>query len=115
MGALQSGRGVITKSVTISSGGTSSAEVDLENFILVGFETPGTLTGTAMTFTVAAQSGGTFKALKTSGGSALSFTVSASGYYSVDPVNFWGVRFMKFVSGSSEGADRILMLHLIAR
>lgn len=114
-GSLQNGRAVITKSVVISNGQTASAEVDLEGFVLVGFETPATMTGTAMTFTVASAVGGTHKALKTSGGSALSFTTAASGYYACDPVNFWGARVLKLVSGSAEGADRTLILHLMPR
>src|SRR5215207_2393771 len=109
------GRDVFTKSVDIAISTTTSAEVDCADMVLVGFETPGTLTGTAMSFTVAQAAAGTFKALKTSGGTALSFTVAASGYYAVDPVNFWGVRFLKLVSGSSEAAARTLILHFRAR
>jgi len=115
MSARETGRAVIIKTTTIANGQTASSEVDLEGFVLVGFETPAALTGTAMTFTVASAAAGTHKALKTSGGSALSFTVAASGYYSVDPVNFWGVRILKLVSGSAEGAERTLTLHLMPR
>lgn len=113
--ASEGGRAVITKTLTIANGQTASAEADLEGFVLVGFETPAAMTGTAMTFTVAATASGTHKALKTSGGSALSFTTAASGYYACDPVNFWGARFLKLVSGSAEGAERTLILHLMPR
>jgi hypothetical protein len=109
------GKALITKTVTITSGQTGSAEVDLDQYVLVGFETPAAMTGIAITFTVASAPSGTHKALKVSGGTSLSFTTAASGYYAVDAANFWGVRILKLVSGSSEAADRSLILHLMSR
>jgi hypothetical protein len=109
-----SGADVFYKSAVIANGGTASAEVDLGEFLLVGVSTP-TLTGTALSFTVATATGGTFKALEKDDGNAYSLTVESNKYYPVNPDHFRGVRFLKAVSGSAEGAERTLTLHLIPR
>jgi hypothetical protein len=72
-------------------------------------------TGIAFTFQVSADStngtDGTFVPLRaTPGGAALSFTVAAAGAYQVDPVNFMAWKWVKVVSGSAEGADRVIAL-----
>lgn len=90
------------KSTTIADNATTSSEVDLENGTLCGIFIPAGFVGTALTFTAAPESGGTFVALENSSGNAISYTVEASKYYPLDPKDFWGVRWVKFVSGSSE-------------
>jgi len=93
---------VKTKTATIADNGTTSTEIDLENGTLCGFYTPAGLVGTAITFTVSTETGGTFVGVEKQDGSALTYTVEASKYYYLNPADFAGVRFIKLVSGSSE-------------
>ena len=108
------GKSPVLKNAVIANGGTASAEVDLgvDGFMLVGISTP-TLTGTALTFQVATASGGTFRTLEKDDGNAYTLVVESSKYYPINPDHFLGVRFLKVVSGSAEGAERTLILHLI--
>lgn len=96
--------------VTIANGATASGEADLGGTTLVGVILPAALTGTTLTFTAASAAGGTFIPVTGSNGSNLSFTVAASKYLAIDPALFHGVRFIKAVSGSTEGAARDLIL-----
>lgn len=98
------------ENVTIASSGTDSTEVDLQGMTLCGFYMPAAFTGTAMTFKAASSSGGTFLPVEDGFGVTISKTVSASKYIKVDPVDFSGVRFLKLVSGSAEGAERTITL-----
>jgi hypothetical protein len=95
-------------SASIASGQTTSAAISLGGFSLVGILTPAALTGTAFTFTVSAD-GTTYVPLYNSAG-AVSYTVAASRYIAINPVDFYGVKFLKIVSGSSEAATRALTL-----
>lgn len=94
--------------VVISSGQTESTEIDLNGTTLVGVMTPATITSTTLTFKAALTSGGTFNAVTGTSGSAISYTISAGKYFAIDPKDFHGVRYLKLVGGSSEGADRTL-------
>lgn len=96
------------ETVTIASGQTTSGEYDLLGNTLVGFHLPAAFTGTAITFTASKSSGGTFQAVKDGAGSTYTLTVAQGQYIPVDPVKMLGVRFIKFVSGSTEGADRVI-------
>lgn len=98
----------VDKVATITSG-TTSAEVDLQNTTLVGFITPGTLTSTTFTFTVAMETGGTFRALY-DGSTALSYTVSTNRHVTVNPAIWCGVRYFKIVGDQSEGGARTIQL-----
>lgn len=95
---------------TIASGQTTSPEVDLGGSTLVGLFMPAAFTGTAITFTTAATTGGTFVAVYDSSGNAISATVSTSRYVALSPTTFAGLRFIKLVSGSSEGGNRTITL-----
>lgn len=95
--------------------GEKSKAVALSGNTLCGFITPSDLTGTAITFEMAEKIDGTYVPVKDSGGSAISFTVAASGYYGFKQdqiAAFIGVRFVKVVSGSSEAAGRQVLLAL---
>lgn len=96
-------------SVVIASGQTSSGAVDLQGTTLVGIQLPATFTGTALTFTAATAIGGTYQAVYSSG-SAYSVTVAQGKFIALDPSVFAGIRFIKIVSGSSEGGARTLEL-----
>lgn len=103
---------VILKTVTITSGQTASAAIDIGGYSLVGFSLPATMTGTATSITVASTLAGTYNPLYDSGGTLYSRTTAALRYYAVSPFDSNGIRFMRVVSGSAEGADRVITLHL---
>lgn len=91
--------------VTIASGAASSGAIDLHGGVLYGFFLPAEFDGTALTFTAASALDGTFVAVKDSGGSAISFTVAASGYYGLKADQravLKGCRFLKLVSGTNQ-------------
>ncbi len=101
----------IQVSATIANGATTSGEVDLpDGYDLVGIFAP-VCTGVALTFTAAAAAGGTFVAVADGANSAISKTISGTAHYmALDPLLFQGLQFIKLVSGSSEGADRVFTL-----
>lgn len=95
-------------SETIASGQTTSGVVSTGGMALCGILMPAAFTGTALTFVVCNTSGGTYQPLYNSSGQ-VSYTVAASRYIAITPVDFAGVAFFKIVSGSSEGATRTLI------
>jgi hypothetical protein len=96
--------------ITVATNATTSAEVDLGGTEIVGIQMPAAFTGTAITFLVSTVSGGTYQPLVDGTGSSVSKTVAASKYVGIDPTLFHGIRFVKIVSGSSEGADRVFTI-----
>lgn len=94
---------------TIASGQTVGAAVDLLGMYLVAFVTPAALTGATFTFQASADNA-TFAPLYAANGSAYSIPVGTSRYIQVPPPDFAGIRYLKFVSNLSEGADRSLTL-----
>lgn len=99
---------------TIASGAASTGAIDLHGGVLYGFYLPAEFDGTALTFATAPTIDGTYLAVKDSGGSAISFTVAASGYYGLkaDQVNVLkGCRFLKLVSGTNQSTtDTVVTL-----
>jgi hypothetical protein len=95
---------------TIAASGTTSGAVDLGHATLCGIYVPSSFTGTALTFTASETADGTFAPVKDGAGAAVSKTVAAGDYIYLDPVILAGVRFLKIVSGSTEGAARELTL-----
>lgn len=102
-----------TVTMTIANGQQSSGAINMKGMALVGIFTPAALTGTALTFEVSQTLAGTYVPLKvTTSGTALSYTVTTSSYYAIDPKDFAGVQFLKIKSGSAEGAARTLVVSL---
>lgn len=97
-------------STTIASSATTSGEIDLSGTTLCGIYIPAAFTGTSISFQAASESGGTFVAVKDGAGNSVSKTVAASQFIKIDPTDFVGVRFLKIVSGSTEAAERTLVL-----
>jgi hypothetical protein len=95
-----------TVALTIANGQTTSNALDLREKVLVGLQFA-TMTGTALTFT-ASSDGVTYVALKDSAGAAVSFTIASDTYTVIQPAILAGVRYLKLVSGSSEGAARTI-------
>jgi|TARA_E500000318_G_C3567554_1_gene216352 hypothetical protein len=102
-----------TKAVTIdiSESTTISTAVDTDGLLLSGIIFPAAMTGTAITFQVAStNTGGTFKALKETDGTDVTYTVTADSHVRIDPSGWAGVGAIKIVSGSAEAADRVINL-----
>jgi len=97
---------------TIASSGTTGTEVDLTDYCITGISMPADFTGVAMTFTCAPSSGGTFYALNDTAGSAISFTVADDVHIELGSSAICGCRYIKPVSGSSEGAERVVTFEL---
>jgi hypothetical protein len=97
-----------TKNITIASGQTKSAAIDLGDNTLVGLIIPAAFTGIAVTFEASDDIAGTYYAVKGSDGTSISYTVAAGTYVMIQPAVLAGVRNIKVVSGSSEGADRVI-------
>ena|SRR5882724_101871 len=95
--------------ITIASGQTVSNAIDLGEMCLCGIQTPSALTSTAFTFQGSSDNS-TFCAMTTQDGTAISVTVAASKLIMLPPANFAGVRYLKVVAGSAEGADRNIIL-----
>lgn len=100
--------------VTIASGAAASGAIDLHGGVLHGFSLPAEFDGTALTFTTSTTIDGTFVAVKDSSGSAISFTVAASGYYGLSDdqkAKLKGCRFLKLVSGTNQSTpDTVITL-----
>lgn len=111
MGLVRGFRTVHTSLTTIPSGGTTTPAIDVRGHAMGGFATPAALTGTSFTFTTAFTEGGTYRTLKDASGTAIPVTVAASGSY-VFPPEVFAFGFVKIVSNSAEGADRVLEVGL---
>src|SRR5260221_10324266 len=107
--------------VKITSGQTTSAEVDLRGKMLLAVATPAAFTGVTLGFTAAEKptaEGGTYNQvfhLSTLAATPFTITsVTTNQYIVIDssllPQGF-GNCMLKLVSGSSEGGDRDLILY----
>jgi len=90
---------------TIASGQTVSAALDLGDKTLVGLQMPSAFTGVALTFQ-ASFDGTTYATVVDDTGGSLTYTVAASTYIVIHPTTFAGIKKLKVVSGTAEGADR---------
>jgi hypothetical protein len=95
----------------IANAQANSDAIQVQGFAAGSMTLPAALTGT--TFTVQASSDGvTFTALyQADGTTAVSFTVAASHSVFLPPECF-GSAYIRFVSGSNEGAARNLIVEL---
>ena len=97
-------------SFTWSASGTKSDAIDLSGWSsasLCGLFMPSTFTGTTLTFEACDSLAGTYVPVQDGAGSSYSLTVGTSRYIPITslPV-FYGTRFLKAVSGSSEAQGR---------
>lgn len=97
--------GFQTQTVTVASGNTTSDNVNLNGFGMVGLILPAALTSTAMTFT-GSQDGTNFTALYNTAGTQLAITIAASRLVLFSPGDFVGINFVQLITGTAEGADR---------
>lgn len=84
------------KTAVIADNGTVSAAIDLEDGTLLGVFIPAGFVGTTLTLQASADNS-TFVAV-----AGVSKTVAASNYVPFAPSETAGIRYVKFVSGSSE-------------
>lgn len=88
---------------TVTSGNTTSGEVDLAGCQLVGIYVPSTFDGTTITLTCAPTAGGTHVAVQDGYGSAFTLTTAASRYCPIPSLAITaGIEFVKLVCGTSQ-------------
>lgn len=101
------GSDFVVNTITIASGQTTSSALDLQAQGVCGFLMPAAFTGTTITFSGSADDV-TYGDLYNTSDTQFSVTVAASRYFCVNPGDFLGVRYLKFVSGSAEGGERTI-------
>lgn len=102
---------LLSATAVIASSGTTSGAISSKGVSLVGCQMPAAFTGTAISFTVATTVGGTYQELDNSSGK-ISYTVAASKFIAINPVDFYGVQFFKIVSNATESGARSLVCSL---
>lgn len=98
-----------TETVVIANGGTVSGAIDLQGLTLCGVILPSAFTGAAITFQVS-DDNVTYQAAYNTSNNAMTMTVTQARTYMITPTDFAGVRYLKLVSGSAEGAERTIKL-----
>lgn len=93
---------------TIASGQTVGSSISCGGGTFCGVFIPAGFTGTNITFEASQDGTNFFPVHNTPSGTLLQYTVTAGTYCAVDPKDFYGINFLKIVSGSSEGALRTL-------
>lgn len=94
--------------VVIANGQTTSAAIDLSNGSPCAIYLPASFTGTALTFTASTELAGTYQSIRNADGTALTLVVAQGNMYKLAPADFIGVKYLKIVSDSSEGAERTI-------
>lgn len=103
---IQVQKALVFASASIANGQTASAAISMSGLSLVGIQLPAAFTGTTITFT-GSFDGVTYQVVKaTTSGTSLSYTVAQGTYVAIDPLPFYGLAFIKLVSGSAEGGAR---------
>jgi hypothetical protein len=102
----------INQTATIAASGTTSGAVDLGGTTLVELDIPATFTGTSVTFLKSNSLDGTYAALRDGLGNNVTLTVAQGLNISAGNIikHLLGVRYIKVVSGSTEGAERVIGL-----
>ena len=100
-----------TIDVEIASGQSKSDGFNLVGRVPTALYMPATFTGTSITFE-ASWDGVTFVPLHAVTGGVYSVAVGASRCLALNHTNFYGVKFCKVVSGSTEGGAREILMAL---
>ncbi len=90
--------------VPVATGQTTSAEVDIENYDIVGLITPANFDGTTITIHGAAASGGTFYPLAAAhtASTAYTITTTVSIFTPISQLVTAGLRYIKLVCGTTQ-------------
>ena len=103
----------LSATATLLASSEKTAGINLKGLTLVGIKLPATFTGTAITFEASDSIDGTYVVVKaTTSGTTLSYTVAQDTWVTLDPKDFYGLNYIKIVSGSDESANRTLILSL---
>jgi hypothetical protein len=105
----------LTKSTTIPQGAGETPEIDLEGFTLVAVVIPTGWTNANLSLVASPTTGGTFRAVYDSGGTAVSLTVGTGNKVVVptyDQDIFGALRFIKLVATANQASLRNLTLIL---
>lgn len=100
--------------VVIANGASLSGGLNLNGRVLCGVYMPGAWTAAGLSFAACDTLAGTYEAIQTATAEYVA-TAAASQYVALDPVVFYGVRFIKVRSGTvalavNQGAARTLTL-----
>lgn len=98
------------KDVTVPSGASLSADVDLEQVDLIGVRVPATVTGTALTVKTSNSTTGTFNGYYPAG-TELSYAIAGGEDIQFNPP-IAIAKAVKIDTGANEGADRTFTLIL---
>ena len=98
-----------SRTATIANGATASDAVNIAGLAVLGIEMPAAFTGITLAIHGCSTSGGTFRLISLIGVSN-PITVAAGGGYSIEPLLTAGWPYIKVVSGSAEGAQRLVTL-----
>ena len=105
--------GLYRQEVTIDSGDTASEAFEFQASSRFGIIFPAAMTGATYTFQASDREEGTYVALEDDAGNAIGGTITAStavGVSGTDLECLTAFRWLKIVSASAEGADRVLIV-----
>jgi hypothetical protein len=97
-------KNLVLAAASIAISTTVSAAIPCNGLSLVGIQLPAAFTGTALTFQSSVD-GTTYQPVYNSAG-AVSYTVAQGHFIAIDPKDFYGIVYLKIVSGTSEAAAR---------
>lgn len=96
--------------VTAASGATTSSQLDLRGFCLVGVATPAALTSTSATIQTSPDGGTTWLPVHNREGDAITIALGASRYVALSPAEMPGLGVVRLLLGSAEQAARTIVL-----
>ena len=94
---------------TIASSGTKSTAINVYGASAGAMYIPASFTGTTVTFEGSCDDGTTFKAITNSLGNAVSQTIIADTWHTLDPQIFYPYDQIKIVA-ASQGAERTILV-----
>lgn len=101
-----------TALIDVSESATVSSAIQLDGVVPIGIILPAAFTGTAMKFQFS-HDDVTYTALYNTSGTEVSITVGTSRWIGLDKEDFLGAKSIKLVSGSTEAADRSIIVVLM--
>ena len=104
----------VDMTITTGEATTPTDGVDLIGMSLVGAHIPSTFDGTTITVTTCDTQGGTYLPMYDRNGTQYSITTSASRYVYLNPADFAGVRFIKFVTATNQTTTSTVFVLVLA-
>jgi YD repeat-containing protein len=105
---IVSGEKYHVQTATILNGATTSDAVNVDSKIVTGIDLGATLTGTTLGFSHSVD-GTTYRVAYDDSGSIIAWTVAGGRFLTFNPP-LMGYKWIKLISGSSEGGDRTLQV-----